>query len=206
MLEAHASTEMTPLAIRLRHSLCIALLVPALVACTTPGERAQRPAHTVHAVGKVVDSLAAEVARRLASDAYRGLPVVVTASGSNGMQTERIVAEFLRTRLRERAVPVHVACAGRCMEVGLQEFAIDTPGVSQLTPGQILTVAAGSVPVLGSMTRSFTDRERERERAAARSTGLLVTFAARDGNSYVARSHVVAIVSTSSGDVALEQR
>lgn len=193
--------------IRPRLALCIALLAPALVACTTTGERAQRPAaHTVHAVGKVVDSLAAEVARRLASDAYRGLAVVVTASSANGMQTERIVAEFLRTRLRERAVPVHVACAGRCMEVVLQEFAIDTPGVSQLTPGQILTVATGSVPVLGSMTRSFTDHERELERAAARSTGLLVTFAARDGNSYAARSHVVAIVSTSSGDVALEQK
>jgi hypothetical protein len=60
--------------------------------------------------------------------------------------------------------------------------------------------------VLGSLTRSLTDREREAERAAARTTGLLVTFAGREGNNYVARSHVVAVVSTGSGEVALEQK
>lgn len=192
--------------IRLRSLPCMALLACALAACTSPGAGAGRPTHTVEAVGKVVDSLAAEVARRAATEAYRNLPVVVGATGQRASAVELIVAEFLRTRLRERAVVVHVACAGRCMEVNLQEFAIESPGVSELTPGQILTVATGSVPVLGSVTRSFTDRERALERAAARSTGLLVTFAARDGNSYAARSHVVAIVSTSSGDVALEQK
>jgi hypothetical protein len=192
--------------IRVRSLLCTALLAPALIACTTPREKAQRPTHTVEAVGKVVDSLAAEVVRRAATDAYRNLPVVVGTTGLRGSAVELIVAEFLRTRLRERAVAVQVACAGRCMEVNLQEFAIETPRESELTPGQILTVATGSVPVLGSVTRSLTDRERELERAAARSTGLLVTFAARDGNSYAARGHVVAIVSTSSGDVALEQK
>ena len=88
----------------------------------------------------------------------------------------------------------------------MQEFATVGPSVSDLTPGQILSVAAGSVPVVGGLTRSLAEREREAERAAARSTGLLVTFAARDGERFTARSHVIAIVSTSSGDVALEQK
>jgi hypothetical protein len=60
--------------------------------------------------------------------------------------------------------------------------------------------------MLGGVPRSLTDRERELERAAARSTGLPVTLTARDGNSSATRGHVVTIVSTSSGDVALEQK
>ncbi|MDH3318406.1 MAG: hypothetical protein OEO84_01795, partial [Betaproteobacteria bacterium] len=80
------------------------------------------------------------------------------------------------------------------------------PGSAQLTPGQMLTVATGSVPVLRSLTRSLNDREKEIERAAARTTGLLVTFAAREGEKFTARGHVVAIVSASSGEVALEQK
>jgi hypothetical protein len=132
-------------------SYCLMVLLPAVAACTTTGAGDPgRPAHTVEAVGKVVDSLAEEATRRAGVDAYRGLPVVVSPSGQAANAVELIVAEFLR--------------------------------------------------------RSLGEREREAERAAARTTGLLVTFAARDGDRYAARSHVVAIVSASSGDVALEQK
>lgn len=186
---------------------CLLALVPScLVACASLDATPHRPAQAIEAVGKVVDSLAGETTRRLASDAYRALPVTIGVANAQNNAVELIVAEFLRTRLHERGAVVQVACAGRCMEVTLQEFATSNPAISQFTPGQILTVATGSVPVLGGLTRSIGEREREAERAAARTTGLLVTFAARDGNRYSARSHVVAIVSTGSGDVALEQK
>jgi hypothetical protein len=174
--------------------------------CAAPGAPQPQPAHAVAALGKVVTSLGDEIARQLGSERFRGLPVVVSIAGTPGSSIEPIVAEFLRTRLLEQGARVNASCAGRCMEVALQEFATSVPGVSQLTPGQVLTVATGSVPVLGSLTRSLSEREREMERAAARTTGLLVTFAARDGDRYTARSHVVAIVSVSSGEVALEQK
>jgi len=190
-----------------RHRLMLTAGLAAclLGGCATPGG-SPPPAHAVAAVGKVVASLGDEIMQRLGTDRFRGMPVVVGSAGTSGSSIEPIVAEFLRTHLQEQGATVHVACAGRCMEIVLQEFATSAPGVSGLTPGQVLTVATGSIPVLGSLTRSLTDREREAERAAARTTGLLVTFAAREGNSYVARSHVVAIVSTSSGDVALERK
>ena len=174
--------------------------------CSAPGAPQAQPAHAVAAVDKVVASLGDEIARQLGSERFRGLAVVVSIAGTPGSSIEPIVAEFLRTRLLEQGARVNASCAGRCMEVVLQEFATSVPGVSQLTPGQILTVATGSVPVLGSLTRSLGEREREMERAAARTTGLLVTFAARDGDKYTARGHVVAIVSASSGEVALEQK
>jgi hypothetical protein len=186
----------------------MAVLVPLVVgACAIDGATsAMRPAHTVEAVGKVIDSLASEATQRGASDDYRGLPVVVTPAHETGNPAELIIAEFLRTRLHERGMTVRKVCGARCLEITLQEFATSAPDVSRLSPGQIFTVATGSVPVLGSLTRNLTEREREMERAAARTTGLLVTFAARDGERYTARSHVVAIMSTSSGEVALEQR
>jgi len=177
-----------------------------LAACIAPGDSPAKPAHAVAAVGKVVASLGEEIMQRLATDRFRGMPVAVSTAGTSGSSVEPIVAEFLRTRLQEQGATVNVACAGRCLEIILQEFATSAPSVSGLTPGQVLTVATGSIPVLGSLTRSLSDREREMERAAARSTGLLVTFAARDGDRYTARSHVVAIVSVSSGEVALEQK
>jgi len=176
-----------------------------LSACATD-DAAKRPAHTVEAVGKVIESLAGEAARRAATDGYRGLPVVVGVASQSPTALEQIVAEMLRTRLLEKSVVVHKACAGRCLEMTLQEFATVAPSASELTPGQILTVAAGSVPVVGGLTRSLVEREREAERAASRTTGLLVTFAARDGERFTARSHVIAVVSTSSGDVALEHK
>lgn len=177
-----------------------------MVACASPSGKAPPPAHTVEALGKVIDSLAAETAKRAATGGFRGLPVVVMPDERSANDVERIVAQFLRTRLLEQGLTVHHACLSRCLEVALQEFATSAPSVSELTPGQILTVATGSVPVLGSLTRSLGEREREAERAAARTTGLLVTFAARDGERYTARSHVVAIISASSGDVALEPK
>lgn len=184
--------------------LWAAALVAVVAGCATDG--AKRSTHTVEAVGKVIDSLAAEAIRRTEVDGYRGLPVVVEPAGRTANPVELIISEFLRTRLHERGIAVSKSCAARCLEITLQEFATSEPDVSKLTPGQILTVATGSVPVLGSVTRSLGEREREIERAAARTTGLLVTFAARDGDKYTARSHVVAIVSASSGEVALEQK
>ena len=182
------------------------LLMSALIAGCASGGGGQRPPHTVEAVGKVVDSLAAEATRRVAVDGYRDVPVLVSVANQAGNSVELIVAEFLRTRLHEQGITVLRSCSGRCLEITLQEFATSAPAVSEFSPGQILTVATGSVPVLGSLTRSLGEREREMERAAARTTGLLVTFAARDGDKYTARGHVVAIVSASSGEVALEQK
>lgn len=182
-----------------------ALLALLAAGCATSAPQ-QQTTHTVEAVGKVVDSLATEATRRVALDSYRGLPVVVQPASRTANPVELIVAEFLRTRLHERGIVVNAACAARCLEITLQEFATSEPEVSRFTPGQILTVATGSVPVLGSLTRSLGEREREKERAAARTTGLLVTFAAREGDKFTARSHVVAIVSASSGEVALEQK
>jgi hypothetical protein len=184
---------------------CLLAVALLLSACAT-GEGAKRPAHTVEAVGKVIASLAGEAARRAATDGYRGLPVVVGVASHAPTSLEQIIAELLRTQLLEKGVLVHKSCAGRCLEMTLQEFATVGPSVSDLTPGQILSVAAGSVRVVGGLTRSLVEREREAERAAARTTGLLVTFAARDGERFTARSHVIAIVSTSSGDIALEQK
>ena len=189
-----------------RSILAVGFAACLLAGCATPGSAPVQPAHTVAAVGKVVASLGDEAMQRLGTDRLRGMPVVVSTAGTSGSSVEPIVAEFLRTRLQEQGATVNVACAGRCLEIILQEFATSAPSVSGLTPGQVLTVATGSIPVLGSLTRSLTDREREAERAAARTSGLLVTFAAREGNNYVARSHVVAIVSTSSGEVALERK
>ncbi len=179
----------------------------ALLAATgCASDVARRSTHTVEAVGKVIDSLAMEASRRVALEGYRGLPVVIEPAGRTANPVELIVAEFLRTRLHERGIVVNKSCAARCLEITLQEFATSEPGVSKLTPGQILTVATGGVPVLGSLARSLDQHEREAERAATRTTGLLVTFAARDGDRFTARSHVVAIVSASSGEVALEQK
>lgn len=187
-------------------TVLLILLLPALAACQSTSPRVPPQTHAVEAVAKVVDSLAGEAERRGRSDGYRGLPMVVRVSNRGGSPLELIVAEFLRTRLLERGATVHRRCEARCLEIALQEFATSAPGPSELTPGQILTVATGSVPVLGNIARSLSEREREAERAAARSTGLLVTFAAREGERYTARSHAVAIVSTSSGDVELEPR
>jgi len=192
-----------PTPLRLR---ACALMFPLLAACAGTGGESAAPVNSVEAVGKVVDSLADEATRRAGADGFRGLPMVVMPASASGNAVELLVAEFLRTRLLERELVVQNTCIARCLEIVLQEFATSAPTVSQLTPGQILTVATGSVPILGSLARSLNDQDREAQRAAARTTGLLVTFAARDGARYTARSHVIAIVSGSGRDVALEQK
>jgi len=189
-----------------RVALCLTMAALLIAGCAASSKQPAGPRHPVEAVGKVIDSLAVETAKRMSTVAFHGLPVVVAPGSPAGNTVELIVAEFLRTRLLERGLAVHKACAERCLEITLQEFATSAPSISELTPGQVLTVATGGVPILGSLTRSLSEREREAERAAARTTGLLVTFAARDGERYTARSHMVAIVSTGSGDVALEQK
>jgi hypothetical protein len=189
-----------------RVALCLTMAALLIAGCAASSKQPAGPRHPVEAVGKVIDSLAVETAKRMSTVGFRGLPVVVAPGSPAGNTVELIVAEFLRTRLLERGLAVHKACAERCLEITLQEFATSAPSISELTPGQVLTVATGGVPILGSLTRSLSEREREAERAAARTTGLLVTFAARDGERYTARSHMVAIVSTGSGDVALEQK
>jgi hypothetical protein len=68
----------------------------------------------------------------------------------------------------------------------------------------VLTVAGSSIPFVGGLVRSYGEQEREKERAANRATGVFVTFAAREGDRYTARSHVVAIISA--GEVALEKQ
>jgi hypothetical protein len=184
--------------------ISIPAIVLLLAGCASTDD--SQPAHPVDGVRKVVDSLAAEVVQRGAGEGFRGLPVVVitTATASGGL--EPIMAEFLRTRLVERGMAVHVECAGRCIEVKLQEFSIDAPRVSGLTPGQVFTVVGGSIPVVGGAIRSLSEQDRESRRAASRATGLIVTLAARDGNRYSARVNVVAIVSSSGGDIALQQK
>lgn len=164
----------------------VLVAVAGLAGCATTSEaQPSRPVPTVEALGRAVDSLAAETAQRLTLDPYRGLAVVVRPGSGHG--AEQTVAELLRTRLLERGIPVEVACPAKCLEISMIEFSSDSSGA--MTPGQVLTVAAGAVPGLGPT------RAGERERTAARSTGLLVTFAAREGNRFLARSHAVAILS-----------
>ena len=181
-------------------SIAIASLVAG---CATPGD-APRPAHPVEGVRKVVDSLGAEIRKRVAADPFRNLPVVVRTTTAANSGIEPIIAELLRTRLVEGGVAVEAICAARCMEISLQEFAIDTPRTTGLTPGQILIVGGASIPFVGGLIRTLGEQEREQERVANRATGVFVTFAARDGNRYTARAHVVAIISA--GDVALERQ
>lgn len=177
-------------------------IAAALCGCASTSEETGPRPTPVEGVQKVIESLTVEIWQRLATEPFRGRGVVVVPASNSG--TEQIVGELLRTRLVERGVPVDAACAAKCMEVTLREFSIDGPRDSALTPGKLLTVASGSIPVVGGIVRNMGERETEKQRAAARSTGYIVTFAARDDNRYVARANVVAI--TSSGDVAIEKR
>ena len=180
------------------------IAIASLIAgCATPGDT-PRPAHPVEGVRKVIDSLSAEVRKRTAADPFRDLPVVVRTTSAANSGIEPIIAELLRTRLVEGGVAVEAVCATRCMEISLQEFAIDSAKATGLTPGQVLSVGGGSIPFVGGLFRSFGEQEREQERAANRTSGVFVTFAARDGNRYTARAHVVAIISAT--DVALERQ
>ena len=173
----------------------------AVVGCATAPE--PRPFATpVAGMRKVVENLAREIQYRRGTEAFRGRAVVVQPTASTPTGTEWIAAELLRTRLVEDGIPVDRTCVGRCMEVLLQEFVIDTPAKSLLSAGQILTVASGNVPVVGGFFRSMGERENDKERARNRTAGYMVTFAARDDNRYTARANVVAI--TGSGDLAVD--
>ena len=181
-------------------SVAIASLVAG---CATSGD-APGPVHPVEGVRKVVDSLGAEIRTRVAADPFRNLPVVVRTTSTANSRIEPIIAELLRTRLVEGGVAVEAVCATLCMEIFLQEIAVDSSRTTILTPGQILIVGGASIPFVGGLIRTIGEQEREKERAASRATGVFVTFAARDGNRYTARAHVVAIISA--GDVALERQ
>ena len=182
----------------------VSIAVAALVAgCATLGDT-PGPAHPVEGVRKVVDSLGAEIRMRAAADPFHNLPVVVRTTSMANSGIEPIIAELLRTRLVEGGVAVEAICATRCLEISLQEFAVDAPKATGLTPGQILFVGGASIPFVGGLIRTIGEQEREQERAANRATGVFVTLAARDGNRYTARAHVVAIISA--GDVALERQ
>ena len=185
-----------------------AWLVPIAIAsliagCATSGD-APGPAHPVEGVRKVVDSLGAEIRKRVDADPFRDLPVVVRTTTAANSGIEPIIAELLRTRLVDGGVAVEAVCTTRCMEISLQEFAVDTPKATTLTPGQILMVGGASIPFVGGLIRTIGEQEREQERAANRATGVFVTFAARDGNRHTARAHVLAIISA--GGVALERQ
>ena len=176
-------------------------MLALLAGCATQGE-APAPAHPVDGVKKVIDSLGDEVVQRLGTEPYRNLPVVVRSTGTTGTGLEPVVAEFLRTRLVERNVPVDAACAARCMEVILQEFSADSPSGFTLTPGQVLGVVGGNIPIVGGVVRGIGEQAKEKERAARRATGFIVTFAAREANRYTARNSIVVISSAGNAAVA----
>ena len=121
-----------------RRNLVVLGLSALLFACTATGE-AQRPIVTA-ALGKVVEGLATEIGQRQATEALRGLPVVVRGGANSG---ESVIAEMLRTRLTERSVPVEVACPAKCFEITLTGFVMEA--TSQATAGQILPVNAGAI-------------------------------------------------------------
>jgi len=69
-----------------RRNLVVLGLSALLFACTATGE-AQRPIVTA-ALGKVVEGLATEIGQRQATEALRGLPVVVRG-GANSTDVSR---------------------------------------------------------------------------------------------------------------------
>jgi len=172
-----------------------------IVGCATKTESPQQLATPVDGMRKVVENLAREIEYRRGTDAFRGRAVVVQAATNAG--TESIASELLRTKLVEDGTPVDRSCVGRCMEVLLQEFVIDGPSKITLSPGQILTVAGGNIPVVGGLVRGIGEHETEKQRARNRTSGYMVTFSARDDNRYAARVNLVAI--TRSGDLAVDE-
>jgi hypothetical protein len=160
-----------------------ALIFGALAACTAPGE-AQRPP-VVAAVAKVVDGLAAELQQRLATEAFRGLSIVVRNGAGEG--TETVLAEILRTRLTERGATVEVACPAKCLEITLVEFVSEAAGA--LAPGQLLSLAQAQAALPG-LPRPGGSAPLTAGQAGA----VLATFAVRDGNRYSLRQQVVAVL------------
>lgn len=182
-------------------SRAAALFASLLAACGSPSEE-RRPVHPVEGVRKVVDSLGGEIDKRAQAAAFRGLPIVIRPSSAVSTGIELVIAELLRTRLVESGLPVEATCAARCLEISLQELAVEAPEQMALSAGQVISIAGGQVPLVGGLIHSLGEQRRERERAATRANGLFVTLAVRDGNRYGAREHVVAIISA--GEIALE--
>jgi hypothetical protein len=168
-----------------KRALVAPVLFAGLAACTATGD-AQRPVVTA-ALGKVVEGLAVEATQRQATDAFRGMPVVVRSAGSGG--AEAVIAEMLRTRIAERGAPLEVACPAKCLEITLVEFVMEASG--QAGPGQLLPVNAGTIAGLSGLPRGPSEREKL---AAGHASALLVTFSARDGNRYSSRQQIVAVV------------
>jgi len=179
-----------------------ALLCLLAAGCASFGDPT-RPVHPVDGVRKVVDSLGEEIGTRAVAEPFRGLPIVIRTTTAANSGIEPIIAELLRTRLVERGLAVDAVCAPRCLEISLQELAVEAAKAA-LSAGQLLSVAGGHVPVVGGLIRTIGEQEREKEHAAGRANGLFVTLAARDGNRYGARAHLVAIISA--GEIALERR
>lgn len=184
-------------------TFAVAMTAALACACASPPPSNGHPATAVDGVRKVIESLSADIARRLGGEPFRGLPVVVEPAGRPGTGIEPMIAELLRTQLVENGIAVDHACVTRCMEVTLQELVIDSRD-STLSPGQLLSVAGGSIPVIGGLVRNLGEKEQERRQAASRASGLLVTLSVREGNRYTVRHTIVAI--TSAGDVALESK
>ena len=183
-----------------------AMLIAALIGagCAASGEK-KEPAHPVEGVRKVIDSLVAEATQRSKSDPFRGLPIVVQTTSASSGGLESVIAEFLRTRLVTGGVAVNAVCGARCTEMTLQEMTTEAPKSSGFTPGQIITAGSSYVPVVGNLIRSISEREQEKEKQKARTTWMIVTFAARDGERYTARVNVIAFVSSSNGDIAFKE-
>jgi hypothetical protein len=68
----------------------------------------------------------------------------------------------------------------------------------------VLGVVGGNIPIVGGVVRGFGEQEKEKERAARRATGFIVTFAAREANRYTARANIVVISSAGNATVASE--
>lgn len=185
---------------RLQIELSAVLSLVLLSGCASKPEP-PAPTHPIDAVRKVVDGLTSEIALRLETDAYRGLPVVVRTTATSGTGIEPLVAELLRTRLFERSLAVDAVCGARCMEVTLQEFSAEASRNTGITAGDVLTFAGAQIPFVGGAVRTLSDRQRESDRATARTSGLIVTLAAREGTRYTARAGLVGVTSATDTSV-----
>jgi hypothetical protein len=153
-----------------------------MAACSATGD-AQRPPIVVGAVAQAVDGLVAETQKRLATESFRGLPVVVRNGSGDG--TESVLVEMLRTRLVERSVAVEVACPSKCLEITLVEFFADA-GAAAPVPGQVLPIK----PDWPTLPRSAAGPPLSSGQVAA----ALATFATRDANRYGVRQPVIAVL------------
>ena len=91
--------------------------IAALIAgCAALGDAPPQPAHPVEGVRKVVDSLTAEIRKRVETEPFHKLPVVVRTT-SAGSTIEPIIADLVRTRLVDAGVAVEAGRGARCTEL-----------------------------------------------------------------------------------------